>query len=280
MAIRRVNPLRSNVPIVDGKGNPTPMFQRLWQSLFLNDNQISTLDQLIAEIFGWTITAGTGLDGGGVISSSPTIDLADTAVTPGSYTSADITVDQQGRITAAANGGGGGGGTRWFNGGTIGTTPLIDNNAQATKGTRFTPLEDLEVDAIMAYIDQNANGDVYAAFIAELSDATSTATIVSVLGTTPDQSNGTTFTRYDRFPFTTPLTLTAGTPYFMGVLIRGGTGATPVRLGTSAGYNQVPNAPVTVHGLFRYTTIGVSASQAPTFADNTQVFAVFLEGTF
>ena len=51
-----------------------------------------------------SITAGTGLDGG-TITSSGTIDLANTAVTAGQYARATITVDAQGRITAASDNG-------------------------------------------------------------------------------------------------------------------------------------------------------------------------------
>lgn len=75
-------------------------------SYFLTNLTVDTQGRITAASSGsavFELDTGTGLDGG-PITGKGTISLADTAVTPGTYTLTTLTVDQQGRITAASDG--------------------------------------------------------------------------------------------------------------------------------------------------------------------------------
>jgi len=134
MAASKVQIQPLTTPPVDQailESQPTSSVSESWKRWFLVlQNKINVITALIANIGtittpGIIITDGNGdavsrtiigtggditvINGNGV-AGNPAISSSPTGVTAGSYTSANITVEANGKISAASNGSGGGGG--------------------------------------------------------------------------------------------------------------------------------------------------------------------------
>lgn len=216
-----------------------------------------TLQTLYETLGTQEIIAGGALSGGGPLIADPPTEISLEPLAPdptGSYTNANIDVDEYGRVTAAANGGGGGSFVirETFNPGGGNTGSF------GSRGGQLNPLRNCTLNSLFAKFTADP-AVTYQCHLVTLTGGNTVATIVGSVTIGPGLP-ATAYALYE-FVFATPIALVAGTNYAVLFTRNTTSGATSWSMqGTSGtGLLSTPGFVVIdtyLRGAFNTVTIG------------------------
>lgn len=192
-----------------------------------------------------------------------------------------VTTPGAGVVDVAISGGGGGGGggaTGYFNG-AVGDVLAGSGSAFAAKGTIFVPNQTVTVTGVWALIDASASAQAHFAQIATCTSPT-VGTIGTLLGTSSTVNTTTANMMQMFFPFATPVTLTIGQTYWIGVVNASGVGTTICAVGTSTSTTNAwqMDAPGFTHAQQHFfNTVGVTNGQTTSLSQVGTV-NIWIEG--
>lgn len=145
----------------------------------------------------------------------------------------------------------------------------FSSGAAAMKGIVFTLFDTISIDKIAAQVSGTA-GEVYGMIICACNTGGGSVTISSVAGATPTQTIAVTKRQTLVFTFPSTVVMTAGTRYYVALVITSGTTTTALAIGVTATATQPLWDGIPMDSAVQFNDFAQAGIETGTVANNTQ----------